>query len=291
MGLDLFVQVLVNGLMSGGVYALVASGFTLILGVIQVFNFAQSQFYMLGAYVTFAVTASLGFPYPVAILAALVAMFLLGIIFHFLVIQWTLPHGFFHTMLVTIVFGNLVAQLALLTFASKPVSVVSVLPGIFTLGGVTISKSKLVVILGAIVVMAALYFFMRTRTGTAMLASAENRDVAGLQGINAKRIFWITMAVGSGLCGIAGGLIVPVLSASSNMGTNVFVRSMLVVMIGGTGSMSGALLAAFVVGIIESFAFQFVGQLNLLVVFIFAAVLMYFRPGGLLGKPLPIPGQ
>ena len=66
---------------------------------------------------------------------------------------------------------------------------------------------------------------------------------------------------------------------------------MLVVLIGGTGSMSGALLAAFLVGIVESFAFQFVGQLNLLVVFLFVAVLMYFRPGGLLGKPLPIPGQ
>jgi branched-subunit amino acid ABC-type transport system permease component len=65
----------------------------------------------------------------------------------------------------------------------------------------------------------------------------------------------------------------------------------MVVMIGGTGSMSGALLAAFIVGIIESFAFQLVGQINLLVVFLFAAVLMYFRPGGLLGKPLPIPGQ
>jgi branched-chain amino acid transport system permease protein len=139
--------------------------------------------------------------------------------------------------------------------------------------------------------MAVLYLFMKTKTGTAMLAAAENREVAGLQGINAKRIFWITMSIGSGLCGIAGGLIVPVLSASSTMGTNVFVRSMLVVLIGGTGSMSGALFAAFLVGLIESFAFQFVGQLNLLVVFLFAAILMYFRPGGLLGKPLPIPGQ
>src|SRR5208337_1334693 len=171
--------------MSGGIYALIASGFTLILGVIQVFNFAQSQFYMLGAYVTFGVAAGMGFPYPVAVLAALVAMLLLGVLFHFFVIQWTLPHGFFHTMLVTIAFGNLVSQLALLTFASRPVSVVAVLPGVFSIGGITFSKGKLVVILGAIVVMAALYFFMKTRTGTAMLAAAENRDVAGLQGINA----------------------------------------------------------------------------------------------------------
>ena len=127
--------------------------------------------------------------------------------------------------------------------------------------------------------------------GTAMMASAENKDVAGLQGINANRIFWVTMAVGSGLCGIAGALIVPVLGASNTMGLDIFPRVMLVILIGGTGSMSGALLAAFLVGIIESFAFQYVGTLNLLVVFAFAAVLMFFRPGGLLGKPLPIPGD
>jgi branched-subunit amino acid ABC-type transport system permease component len=75
------------------------------------------------------------------------------------------------------------------------------------------------------------------------------------------------------------------------MGMNVFIRSMLVVIIGGTGSMSGALLAAFLIGIIESFAFHFVEAASLLVIFAFAAVLIFFRPGGLLGKPLPVPGQ
>ncbi len=199
MNLDLFFQLLVNGLMTGGIYALVASGFTLILGVIQVFNFAQSQFYMLGAYVTFGTVSGLGFPYHVAVLAALVAMPLLGVIFHFAIIQWTLPHGFFHTMLVTVAFGTLVSQLALLTFASRPVSVVAVLSGRSPSGASAFSRGKLLVIIRAIIVMVVLYLFMKTKVGTAMLASAENREVAGLQGINAKRIFWVTMAVGCGL--------------------------------------------------------------------------------------------
>jgi branched-subunit amino acid ABC-type transport system permease component len=158
-------------------------------------------------------------------------------------------------------------------------------------GAITLNKGKILVIGGAIIVMVALYRFMKTKIGTAMLASAENRDVAGLQGINSSRIFWMTMAVGCGLCGAAGALIVPILSASSTMGANIFTRIMMVVLVGGTGSMSGALLAAFLVGIIESFAFQFVGQLSLLAIFVFVAILMFFRPGGLLGKPLPIPGQ
>lgn len=291
MNVGLFFQLLVNGLMSGGIYALVASGFTLVLGVIQVFNFAQGQFYMLGAFVTYGIVSSLGLPYPVGLLAALIAMLIMGLFFHFSIIQWTLRYSFFHTMLVTVAFSTIISQAAVLTFASEQKVIAPVLPGTLNIGSVILSNGKLLVIAGAIIVMVALYYFMKTKTGTAMQAAAENRDVAGLQGINANRIFWITMMVGCGLCGIAGALILPVLSAKGTMGMDVFSRSMLVVLIGGTGSMSGALLAAFIVGIIESFAFQYVGQLNLLVVFAFAAVLMFFRPGGLLGKPLPIPGQ
>jgi branched-chain amino acid transport system permease protein len=291
MDLPLFFQLFVNGLMSGGIYALVASGFTLILGVIQVFNFAQGQFYMLGAYVTFGVVMSLGLPYPVGIVVSLAAMFLFGVLFHFVFVKWTLPHGFFHTMLVTVAFSTMIGQASFLTFASDQRLVDPVIPGSLNLGGMTLNNGKLLVIGGAIVVMLVLYFFIKTKIGTAMLASAENREVAELQGINSNRIFWVTMAVGCGLCGIAGALIVPVLSATHGMGMNAFVRSMLVVLIGGTGSMSGALLAAFLVGLVESFAFQYVGQLSLLAVFAFAAVLLFFRPGGLLGKPLPIPGQ
>jgi len=291
LDLALFFQLVVNGLMSGGIYALIASGFTLILGVIQVFNFAQGQFYMLGAYVTFGVVTSLGLPYPVGVLAALAAMFLLGVLFHFVIVQWTLPHGFFHTMLVTVAFSTMVGQASFLTFAADQGLVDPVIPGTLNVRGITLNNGKLLVIGGAILVMVALYYFMRTKIGTAMLAAAENKEVAQLQGINAKRIFWVTMAVGSGLCGVAGSLIVPVLSATNSMGMNAFIRSMLVVLIGGTGSMSGALLAAFLVGIVESFAFQYVGQLSLVAIFAFAAVLLFFRPGGLLGKPLPIPGQ
>lgn len=291
MDLGLFLQLLVNGLMSGGMYAMIASGFTLILGVIQVFNMAQGQFYMLGAYATFAVVSTLGLPYPVAVICALLAMAVLGALFHFAIIHWTMPHGFFHMMLTTIAFGTIISQSSLLTFGYNEQVVPAVIPGTFMIGDVTLSRGKLLVIAGAIIVMTALYFFMKTKTGTAMLAAAENREVAELQGINAKRIFWVTMAVGCGLSGIAGALIVPVLSASNTMGANVFIRSLLVVLVGGAGSMSGALFAAFLVGIIESFAFQYVGQLSLLVIFVFVAILMFFRPGGLLGKPLPIPGQ
>jgi len=277
--------------MIGGIYALIASGFTLILGVIQVFNFAQGQFYMLGAFIAIAVVTNLGLPYPVAILIALVATALLGAALYFGVIQFTTRSGFFNTMLVTVAFGTVVAQSAMVSFGSREAVLPPVVPGTLSLGGVTIPNGKLVVIAGAVVVMVALHLFMKTRIGVSMLAAAENRDVASLQGINPKRVFWVTMAVGCGLCGIAGALVVPVLAASGTMGSTIFIKALLVVLVGGTGSMSGALLAAFIVGIAESYAFHFFGHLGLLVIFVLVAVLIFFRPGGLLGKPLPVPGE
>ena len=277
--------------MIGGIYALIASGFTLILGVIQVFNFAQGQFYMLGAFIAIAVVTNLGLPYPVAILIALVATALLGAALYFGVIQFTTRSGFFNTMLVTVAFGTVVAQSAMVSFGSREAVLPPVVPGTLSFGGVTIPNGKLVVIAGALVVMVALHLSMKTRIGVSMLAAAENRDVASLQGINPKRVFWVTMSVGCGLCGIAGALVVPVLAASGTMGSTIFIKALLVVLVGGTGSMSGALLAAFIVGIAESYAFHFFGHLGLLVIFVLVAVLIFFRPGGLLGKPLPVPGE
>jgi branched-chain amino acid transport system permease protein len=288
---SLFFQIMANGVMMGGMYALVASGLTLILGVIKVMNFAQGQLYMLGAFVTFAVTSSMGLPYPVALLTALAGVGVLGVVLYFVAIRWTLRHGFFHSAVVTTLVAVAIGQGATVTLGGGQRIIQPLISGTLTIRGVSLSWGKLLVILCAVAVMAALYFFMRSRLGTAMLAAAENDDVASLQGINGKRIFWITMLVGCALSGVAGGLILPVQGATIAMGGNIFNRALVVLIIGGMGSMSGALIAAFLVGIVESFAFQFVGYYNFLIVFGMMVVLCYFRPGGLLGKPLPVPGE
>lgn len=292
MNIEILLQILLNGLMSGGMYALIASGFTLILGVMKIFNFAQGEFYMLGAFLTFAIVTSLGVPYPLAVLISFAAMGGFGFLVYFGIMKWAIPHGFFHSMLVTIAISGIVMQSSLISFGGYAKIMDPVVPGMWNLfGDVNIVKGKVVVIVLAVIVMAALYLFMKTKTGIALLASAENRDVAGLQGINAKRIFWVTMVIGCALCGAAGAFITPVFGASFMMGQRAMNRAMLVVIIGGMGSMSGALIAAFLVGIVEAFAFHFIGELNMLIIFALMAVMIYFRPGGLLGKPLPIPGN
>lgn len=291
MSLSLFFQLLANGIMSGGMYALVASGLTLTLGVVKVFNFAQGDFLMLGAYATFAIVVTLGLPYPVAIIAALVSMAILGALIYLGIIQRALKFGFFNPLLITVLLVTVIEQTAVLTFADQTRVIPAVFPGTINISGVVFSKGKLLVIGCSIAVLVALWYFMKLKVGKAMLASAENSEVATLMGINAKQIFWMTMAVGCGLSGIAGAIVAPVYGAYQMMGTMVFSRALLVLMVGGMGSMSGALIGAFLIGIVESFAFQFVGYLNLIVILVLVAILMFFRPGGLLGKPMPVPGE
>jgi branched-chain amino acid transport system permease protein len=288
---SLFFQILANGIMSGGLYALVACGLTLTLGVVKVFNFAQGDFLMLGAFLTYTIMVTLGMPYAIAILAALISMAALGALIYIGIIQPALKYGFFNSMLITVLLVTVIEQTSVLTFAEQNRAVPAVLPGVLNLGGVVLSQGKLLVIGCSIAALVALHYFMKLKVGKAMLASAENSEVAALQGINAKRIFWVTMAVGCGLSGIAGAIVAPIYGAYSMMGTMVFSRALLVLMVGGIGSMSGALIGAFLIGIVESFVFQFVGDLNLLVILVLVGTLMFFRPGGLLGKPMPIPGE
>jgi branched-chain amino acid transport system permease protein len=288
---SLFFQLLANGIMSGGMYALVASGLTLTLGVVKVFNFSQGDFLMLGAYGTFSIVVLLGMPYPVALIASLVAMAILGALVYLGIIQRALKFGFFNPLLITVLLVTIIEQTAVLTFASQTRVISPVIPGTLNISGVVFSKGKLLVIACSIIVLVALWYFMKLKVGKAMLASAENPEVATLQGINSKQIFWITMAVGCGLSGIAGAIVVPVYGAYQMMGTIAFSRALLVLMVGGMGSMSGALIGAFLIGIVESFAFQFVGYWNLIVILILVGILMFFRPGGLLGKPMPVPGE
>jgi branched-chain amino acid transport system permease protein len=254
----------------------------------KIFNFAQGQFYMLGAFVTYGVSVALGMPYLVALIISILSMGVLGILVYIGIIRWTYS-GFFQTVLATVGFSTIAKQTSLLTFGYREKVLPAVVRGIINVSDVTLSGGKLFIIFVAILIMVSLHFFMKRKVGTSMRTVAESIDVASLLGISPTRIFWLTMGIGCGLSGIAGGLIAPVLCASVLMGEHIFIMALLVVAIGGMGSMTGALLASFVIGIVESFAYQFVGELNLVAIFILLAVIIYFRPGGLLGKPLPIP--
>lgn len=288
MDLALFFQCLVNGLSIGGIYAVVASGFTLVLGTMKIFNFGQGEFYMLGAFVAFGCCEVLHLPYPVAFIASFATMALLGVILQRFVIRYTYQ-GFFHTVLATIAFGTIIRQTAVITFGKTDSFINPVVKGRTVIGEVMIPNDKLLLILLGLALILLLHYFMKLKVGKAMRAVTEDQEVAGLQGINARLIFVITMGLGCGLAGVSGALIAPVLGATADMGHAIFVKILLVIIIGGMGSMPGALLASFIIGMIESFGYQFVGGYNELLLLCCLIPLLFFRPGGLLGRPLAIP--
>lgn len=284
----LFFQCLVNGLAIGGIYAVVASGFTLVLGTMKIFNFGQGEFYMLGAFVAFGCCEVLQVPYAVGFVASFAAMALLGLILQRFVIRYTYG-GFFHTVLATIAFGTIIRQTAVITFGKTDRFINPVVKGRTVIGDVMLPNDKLLLIMLGLALILLLHYFMKLKIGKAMRAVTEDQEVAGLQGINSRRIFLVTMALGCGLAGVAGALIAPVLGATADMGHSIFVKILLVIIIGGMGSMPGALLAAFIIGMIESFGYQFVGGYNELLLLCCLIPLLFLRPGGLLGRPLAIP--
>jgi branched-chain amino acid transport system permease protein len=276
--------------MVGGIYALVASGFGLVLGALKIFNFCQGQFYMLGAFVAYGVFMVLGLPYALALVLAFLFAAALGILLQIGIIKHVYA-GFMHQVVATISFGVIIRQISILSFANEVKILTPLTKATFNLGGIFIPESKLLVIGIALLIMLGLYYWLRTKTGTAMKAVTQDMETASIQGINVNRIFWITMAIGCGLSGLGGAIIAPVLSANARMGDDMFLKVMMVVLIGGTGSMGGAVLASFLVGMVESFGYQFVGQFNTLIIWVLLAALIFFRPGGLLGKPLPVPAN
>jgi branched-chain amino acid transport system permease protein len=288
MDVALFFQCMINGLAIGGIYAVVASGFTLVLGTMKIFNFAQGEFYMLGAFVTFGVCETLHLPYVFGIIAALLAMALLGVILQLVIIRYTYG-GFFHTVLATIAFATILRQTAVITFGKTDSFMYPVVKGRLELGEIILNNDKLLLIFMGIVLIILLHYFLKLKVGKAMRAVTEDQEVAGLQVINSRRIFIFTMALGCGLAGIAGALIVPVFGATADMGHGIFVKILLVIIIGGMGSMPGALLAAFIIGLIESFGYQLIGSYNELALLFCMLPILFFRPGGLLGRPLAIP--
>lgn len=288
MTVGLFFQCLLNGLATGGIYAVVAAGFTLVLGTMKIFNFAQGEFYMLGAFIGYGICEALHLPYLVALLASFTAMAVFGALLQRIVIRYTYA-GFFHTVLATIAFASIVRQTAIVSFGKGEKFMTPIVKGRMELGEMMLGYDKMLLILFGVVFLTLLHFFMKSGIGRQMRAVAEDQETAGLQGIDAQRIFLLTMAVGCGLAGISGTLIVPVLGAHADMGHDIFVKVLLVIIIGGMGSMPGALTAAFLIGLIESFGYQFFGSYSELILLSCLVPLLYFRPGGLLGSPLAIP--
>lgn len=286
---SILAQLVIDGLGMGLVYVLLASGFNLIIAITGILFIAYGEFYMLGAFTLWGLMVPLGLPFAVALVGATMAPALLGGIVYKLIFKriQSSTGRLLNSIVAAMGLMIFIRQSAFITFGPEARGMSSAFPGMIELGAISITVERLVLIVVGVMLLLALQLFLKkTNTGRAMRAVSINEDVAGLQGINPDRTYLVTVVVGCALAGFAGGMMAPIFALSPEMG-NVNLLILLIVMLGGIGSMLGAVMAGLVLGLTLSFGQYFIGSGPVQILFFaLIGVITFFRPGGLLGEAI-----
>lgn len=283
--MQIVMQIAIIALMSTFVYALIALGFTLVFGILRVVNFAHGEFYMLGAYAMYVFYDLLAWSYLPSIVAAGLLVGVLGLL---------AERGLFKRFAGDEM-GGMIMSLALaitlqasmtLLFSVDEQSLRRPVEGAWQIGQAFFAKDQLLVVAISVFALAGFYFLIeRTRLGLTIRAVAQDREVALLQGVSSWKIMAFTFALSCGLAGLAGALMAPVYTVHPYMGEAVVVKAFIIVVLGGLGSLPGAVVAAFILSVTEAVASTFYNAtVAHMVSFLIVMVVLLVRPSGLMGK-------
>ncbi len=277
-------QATVNGLIIGLLYLLMAVGFTLVFGVMRMVNFAHGEFYMLGAFGAYFLTAVLGISFLPALALTFVGAVLFGAAVEVTILK-PFRHDELNGMIATIGLAMILQNLALMFFGPDPHSMPSVVRGATSLGKITVPTSRIYVVVFALVVLALLYAFLKhSRPGRALRAVVEDFQIASIQGIRSRIYYPLGFGIGVGLAAIAGALMAPLFSVSPFVGAAPLLKAFIVVILGGLGSIPGAAVAGLALGLIESYSSLFLSSSTAdMLIFMIVIVMLVVRPKGLLG--------
>ena len=284
------LQYLINGISIGAVYAIIALGYTMVYGIAKMLNFAHGDVIMVGAYMSFCVTNYLGLPAVVSVLAAMVVCTILGIVIEGLAYKPLRGTSSLAVLITAIGVSYFLQNAAQLIWGSAPknfASVVTMKP-IQLFGGQLIITGEvlLTVVVSALVMVGLNLFVGKTKTGKAMRAVSEDRDAARLMGINVNRTISTTFAIGSALAAVAGVLLcstIPTLQPTT--GSMPGIRAFTAAVIGGIGSIPGAMLGGILLGLIETFSQIYIStEFSDAIVFAVLILILLVKPAGLLGK-------
>ena len=284
------LQYLINGISIGAVYAIIALGYTMVYGIAKMLNFAHGDVIMVGAYISFCVTNYLGLPAILSVVAAMVVCTALGIVIEKLAykpLRGTPSLAVLITAIGVSYFLQNAAQLIWGTAPKNFTSIVTFKPLSFSDGALVITGEVIVTILVSTVIMVGLTLFTSlTKMGKAMRAVSEDRDAAQLMGINVNQTISMTFAIGSALAAVAGVLLcstVPTLMPTT--GSMPGIRAFTAAVIGGIGSIPGAMLGGIVLGLIEIFSKKYIStEFSDAIVFAVLILILLVKPAGLLGK-------
>ena len=271
--------------MVGSIYSLVALGLTLEYGILNIPNFAHGVLYTVGAYIAFLCVMSLGFNYWIAILCAMAVLAVIGIIMHRLV---------YHPLVKAPHLNSFIAAIGLIFMFKAGMLIIwgpdfkrfsNINEGVFNIAGTIITTQRIVIVVVAVALIVLLNLFIKkTMMGATIEALAQDREGALLVGINVNRVETMVFAVGSALAAVAAALIAPIFLVYNTMGDAVILKAFVIIILGGMGSIPGAIIGGYMIGLVESLGGAYVStDFNEIIAFGILIAVLAFKPTGLFG--------
>ena len=285
MQLQVLGQTFINSISLILIYILFAVGLTLSAGVFDSWNFAFGEFVMAAGFVAYLVTSKGGLGYPLAFIAAIVFVSFLGVAFEKTIFYPMRNRPGLASSLATFGAVGILQTVALLIFGGNPVGAPAIMSGQVHLGKIVFAMENLPVIIGGLLMIALLFFFIqRTKLGLAIRALQQEPTAAALQGMNIASIRIVVWIVASCMAAVAGVLLAPVESVYPTVGAGLLLQGFAVVILGGLGSIPGALIGGFALGFVNSFGMTYLGTYSYLFAFGIIMIVIVLRPQGLLGR-------
>jgi branched-chain amino acid transport system permease protein len=295
MSIDVLLQQIVNGLVVGSVYALVALGYTMVYGILQLINFAHGEIVMIGALVAlFASKALMAAGVPpvlallIAILAAMIVCAIVGVLIERVAYRPLRTAPRLAPLITAIGVSIFLQQVAILVFGRNYFTFPEIIPKTpINIGPITVTANEIVILVTSIALMAGLLWLVnKTKVGTAMRATAEDQKVAGLMGIDINKIIAFTFAIGSGLGAVAGVMVASNYGqAHYYMGFMLGLKAFTAAVMGGIGNLWGAMVGGLILGLVENVGLIFVrGDYKDIFAFVVLVLVLIFRPQGLIGE-------
>jgi len=285
---ELLIQTLINGVLIGGIYAVMMLGFSVIWGVMGVINLAHGEFLMVGAYITWVLNKIYGWEPFVALIVVMPVMFVFGFIIQKILINRIIEKPILISLLVTYGLGIIMASSAKLIFTADVRATQTVLSGYWEMGNVVLPIAKAYVLVGALIMMTGLYLLLqRTRFGKSIRAAAQSKEAARMVGIEIDKVYAFTFGICIALTGAAGMLISPHSSIHPFMGVSWTLKAFAITAMSGLGNIPGALLGGMVLGLVENLLATFVpgvgSNIGIISSFVLLVLVLVTRPQGLFG--------
>jgi branched-chain amino acid transport system permease protein len=248
----MILDIIISGLISGSVYALLAIGFSLIYGAARIVNLAHTAFYMVASYCIYYATHKMGIHPVLAMLVAIILVTLIGLVCYQLFINPIREHEA-AVLIATIAMAMAMQEIMLLIFTGDFLSVPALVKGYLKIIGVKIAYQQLLTICVALLILAGVWaVLMKTRLGLAIRSTAQDREVANLMGMNESRVAMITMGISVGLAAFAGAVVVPLTIVNPHMWMHPLIMMLAIVVLGGLGSLKGSFAGAYILGFTEA---------------------------------------